>query len=757
MLVTHDSSASEKIRLFRSLFVGREDVYATRWTNAKTGRSGWGPAVRGGYYTDAATDSDLLPMTDQVIERHLLGTRAGGPDTHVGLYPMLRNDTCRLLVCDFDDGDWKSDAAAYADACRNHGIEATAEISRSGEGAHVWIFFAEALPAHHARSLGSSLLREAMAIRQTMSLSSYDRFFPSQDLLPRKSPGRMRLGNLIALPLQGTCRRGGTTVFADPRTWVPYEDQFAHLSKVTPLSSDDVAMLGSSLRPVRTGPVDSRTRLRRPQLHGGADKTRTPGKTISSAPASVIVSRSAMLSIPTDRLPSGIVADLKHAASIPNPEFYRRQAQRFSTFGTPRFVYCFEHDETELRLPRGLLDSVRRIMKAASIRIEVADELAEPVSIDVSFRGELTTEQRTAASVMESHESGVLVAPPGSGKTVIACALIAERGVRTAVIVNRAELAGQWRERLIEFLDIDDKQIGQYGAGRRKLRHVVDIFMLQSVTHRSADPTLLNEYGLVIVDECHSLGAAATEAAIRQVAVKHWLGLTATPYRADQMDDIITMQCGPVRHTMTDSQQFGKELVVHASGFQSEETGADGPSMQAIYTELAADEDRNQAIAQDALDAYRTGRNCLILSNRVDHVEKLADILRPDAAVFVLHGRLHQKERRQVRTKLAERDSTEPFVLVAIDKVAGEGFDLPSLDTLFLASPIAFKGRIVQQLGRISRSSREGDVAAQVHDYRDSEVPFLERMFQRRRRMMTKLGFAEPERLADDPTKVTAG
>lgn len=616
--------------------------------------------MRGGYYTDAVTTVDLLALSDEVIERHLVGSRSGTEGLHAGLYPMLNDDTCRLLACDFDDGTWKADAAAYAQACSRHGVSAATEISRSGDGAHVWIFFAQAVSAHNARNLGLALLREAMSFRSGMSLTSYDRLFPSQDLLPHRSPGRMRLGNLIALPLQGSCRRRGTTVFADP------------------------------------------------------------------------------------------VTDLKHAASLTNPEFYRRQAQRFSTFGTPRFVYCFEHDESTLRLPRGLLDSVTQLMAAAGITIDVVWDIPASDPIDLTFRGELTAAQREAVDVLRRYDTGVLVAPPGSGKTVIACALIAERGLPTAVIVNRTELVEQWRERLGQFLDVDARQIGQLGNGRRKRTHVIDIVMLQSIAHRAADPTILNRYGLIIVDECHSLGAAATEAAVRQVAVRHWVGLTATPYRADQMDDIITMQCGPIRHTIEDTPLFEQELVVHKTTFRTSAADANSTEIQAVYTELADDVERNQRIAADVLAAYRTGRNCLVLSTRVEHVARLAELLETEAAtVFVLHGKLAPKERRRIRSALTDRDPSDPFILVAIDKIAGEGFDLPSLDTLFLAVPMAFKGRIVQQIGRISRASRPaktkpGPATAQVHDYWDAEVPVFDRMFRKRQRVMAKLGFTAP-------------
>jgi superfamily II DNA or RNA helicase len=738
-LVNRLSSPSEKIAFFRSLFAGRDDVYATRWVSAKTGRSGWSPAVRGGFYTDAVTDSDLLPLTDEVIDQHLRGSRPSDrTEFHIGLYPMRTDDTCRLLVCDFDDGDWRADASAYAAACSRQGIQAAAEISRSGDGAHVWLFFSEYLPAQIARSLGTSLLREAMNIRGAMSLSSYDRFFPSQDYLPRKSPGRMRLGNLIALPLQGTCRAGGATVFADPETWQQFDDQFAFLSSLARLTPEDVVDLVSKLRPVRTGPIEY-------LLPGSVTHARSNDaerKTAATHVRPVVITLDSTITIPTDGLPSSVVAELKHSASLPNPEFFRRQAQRFSTFGVPRYVYCFEQEDNEIRVPRGLLDSVRRTLSSAGISASVKNEIAVAPTISANFRGELTTDQRTAVAVIQQNETGVLVAAPGSGKTVMACATIAERAMSTAIVVNRAELATQWRERLTEFLDIDPKLIGQLGAGKRKRTGIIDIVMLQTIARREADPAVLNDYGYVIVDECHSLGAPSTEAAIRQVKVRYWLGLTATPYRADQMDDIITMQCGPVRHTMASDRGSDRQLVIHETEFVTDEWGSDGPSIQAIYGELAVDEARNQSIVSDIQSAYLEGRTCLALTNRVGHVETISSLLRArNVRVFVLHGQLGAKERLAVRSEISTLDGRTPFVLIATDKVAGEGFDLPQLDTLFLTVPISFKGRVIQQIGRVTGLNRETDFATQVHDYRDAGVPLFERMFNKRVRIMAKQGF----------------
>nr|WP_062460767.1 DEAD/DEAH box helicase [Demequina soli] len=680
------------------------------------------------------TDADLLPLTDAVIGHHLSGDPERDDEFHVGLYPMMRGDRCRLLVCDFDDGPWRLEAAAYARACRDSGFDALAEISRSGDGAHVWLFFDEPVPASAARALGATLLRKAMATRASISLTSYDRFFPSQDTLPERSTGRMRLGNLIALPLQGDCRRRGTSVFADPDSWEPLPDQFAALAAVRRIPTSALEEAPPTAPRLRSGPLDDlRSRPRRTDIRSVAREI--DGRAIT-------IRRDATVHVPVVGVPAIVIAELKHAASVANPEFYRRQAQRFSTFGVPRLVTCFEHDENELRLPRGLFDQTRDVLAEAGFNLEVAENPVSSPRIQIDFSGALRDDQRAAVDAVLAHDLGVLVAPPGAGKTVMACALIAERSVATAILVNRAELLQQWRARLTQFLSIEDKQIGQLGGGRRKRRGMIDLIMMQSIAHRSGDPRILEEYGQVIVDECHAIAAPAVEAAIRSVNVIHWTGLTATPYRADQMDGLITMQVGPIRHTIAAAPTSARLLVVHETAFSTEESGADGPSIQAIYSELSVDTARNALIIGEVTRAAKNGGRCLVLTNRLDHLETLTSALAAALSVPVigLHGRLKPADRRALRARISELGAgDEPFVLVAMDKIAGEGIDLPSLDTLFLAVPVSFKGRIIQQVGRVTRSA---DTAATVHDFRDSSVPLLERMHGRRRRVLAKEGFA---------------
>lgn len=777
--VTHLSPLDSKLELFMSRFSGRSDVYARRWESAKTGNRGWSPATRSGFYDPKRVrPEDYERLTKQLVIRHLSGARNAAPNDirkplHIGLYPLRKDDTCQLLACDFDNDDWQSAAAAFADECTFAGLDSLPEISSSGAGAHVWLFFESSVPAAVARRAGLTLLRRAMNKDRSITFSSYDRLFPSQDKLPINSPGRGSFGNLIALPLQGDMRGEGRTVFADPHTWVPCEDQFSSLDRTRPVPVAVVESLADDGAANLLGPSDSQTAAHaRDQNSRWRQKPRKADiKALRSEinGAEITVRRDSQLHIPTTEIPSALISELKHLASLANPEFYRKQAMRVSTFGEPRVVVRFEEEDEELRMPRGLADEARSRLALAGYTVRKRSSRRKRVAIDVEFTGGLRSDQRTAVKEMIKHDMGVLVAPPGTGKTVMACALIAERRVPTAILVPTRELLLQWRERLGQFLSLDNNQIGQLGGGKRKTTGIVDLIMMRSVAHRNADSTLLNRYGQIIVDECHGVAAPAAEAALNKVDAPRWLGLTATPYRADQLNGLITMQCGPIRCEMTTAsvntaapmgtptQAQGLEtepptrtFVVHSTEFTTDEPGAGGPFMPDLFGELAADQARNELIVDAVVKASSKERHVLVLTNRIDHLRRIAEELTgrvsEDLPVIELHGQLKPAERSTQRENLqSAAQSGRPFILLAIDKIAGEGFDLPALDTLFLTMPISFKGRIVQNLGRVTRRGSKA-VEVTVHDFYDSHVAVLDRMFLKRQRAIKKEGFVLTQR-----------
>jgi superfamily II DNA or RNA helicase len=712
------SSPEAKVALFRSLFAGRDDVYAARWENERSGKSGWSPVVVGGPANARRQDRAYLPLSDGIIEAHLTGR------VHVGLYPLLLNDRCRLLACDFDGPTWPLDAGAYVDAAQAAGVPVALERSRSGEGAHVWMFFSGPVAASAPRRVGAYLLREAMTVRAEIDLASYDRLFPAQDFMPKGS-----FGNLIALPLQGACRRRGTTVFLDPSTLRPFGDQWAFLSALGRRSPEAIESMAESVREVAAGPLEPTYRPPR-------------GRDTPKAPATIVADAEAMLSIDRIGLPPALLAGLKHLASLHNPDYYEKERLRLSTWKTPRFLRCYGESIDRLLLPRGLREAAEAVIAEAGSRLVVREQRTQVARIEVHMQATLPAGQQDALEALCRHDLGVLVAPPGAGKTLLACAVIAHRAAPTLVIVDRQPLLEQWRERLVTLLGMNRRQIGVVGAGRSRLRGIVDIAMVQSLARRDDIAEMTAGYGFVVVDECHHVPATTFERVVREIGAPAWLGLTATPYRRDGLEGLITMYCGPIRHRMgerqTEDSGFVRALVVHPTDHVAAPAGTDdvgGPtqaSIQSIFRGLVEDEERTRLICGDVAAAVRAGRNCLVLSQWTEHITRLGTSLQElGLAADVLQGGVGKKARRLITDRLAAARSGDGVLLLATGSFLGEGFDCPPLDTLFLAFPIAFKGRLIQYVGRVLRPI-DGKARVEVHDYVDARVPVLARMHAKR-------------------------
>ena len=745
--VTERSPAREKIALFRSLFRGREDIYPRRWENDRTGKSGYAPACSNEWKPQvcgkprikcgACPNQAFLPVTDEAIEGHLRGHHT------LGVYPMLADSTCHFLAADFDKDTWREDAGAFLAACRAKCVPAALERSRSGRGGHVWIFFTEAVPAALARRLGAHLLTEAMENNPDIGFKSYDRFFPSQDTLPDGG-----FGNLIALPLQGAPRESGNSVFID-EGFVPHADQWAFLASVGRLSfAEATTVVDEASRQGRVVglrlPIEEEDEEPWTSPPSGR---RPPPPIAGELPERIDAVLGDQLYVPRENLPPGLVNRLVRLAAFQNPEFYRAQAMKRSTFGIPRIVASAELLSHHIALPRGCLAAMEQLLDELGIDCQVRDERNDGRPLDTAFLGELIPEQKAAAEALLAHETGVLAAATGFGKTVVAASMIATRKANTLVLVHRNQLMDQWIARLGAFLDLPEDAIGRIGGGTRKPGGIVDVGTLQSLERDNVVDDLVAGYGHLVVDECHHLSAAKFEMVARRAKARNVLGLSATVTRRDGHHPIVFMQCGPVRFRASAKAEarrhpFGHRAILRPTAFRLPD-GPEGerPPIQRIYGALAGDENRNALIFDDVLTALEADRSPIVLTERKDHAHRLAERLGRFARnVILLRGGMGAKQRREVMQRLEEIPDHEERVLVATGRYIGEGFDDARLDTLFLTMPISWRGTLAQYVGRLHRTHPEKREVL-VYDYIDDSVPALRRMAAKRIRGYQNLGY----------------
>jgi len=753
--VTNDSPPDAKIELFRSLFCGRKDVYPRRFESRKTGKAGYQPACANEWIRGVCekpkikcadcTNRRLLLVTDEVIRWHLSGRDDQGRDFVMGVYPMLQDETCYFLSVDFDGENWQEDAGTFIETCRRLDLPATLERSRSGYGGHVWFFFEEAISAGLARKLGSHILTETMENRPEIGLDSYDRLFPNQDTLPKGG-----FGNLIALPLQKQARQRGNTVFLDGQ-FKPHPDQWSFLASVRRISGTRVETLVRDAESkgriigVRTVAADEDDDT--PWTAPPSRRRKEP-PIIGPLPESLELVLADEIYVAKENLPPGLRNRLLRLAAFQNPEFYRAQAMRLPTYDKPRIISCAEDHSKHFALPRGCLDEVQQALQALKIKPVIRDERCGGKPLNVSFCGTLRPEQQAAAKAMLGHDTGVLAATTAFGKTVIAAWLIAQRAVNTLVLVHRQQLQEQWVERLSAFLGLSPKMIGRLGGGRKKLMGTLDVALIQSLVRKGTVDDRIAAYGHLVVDECHHLSARSFELVARRAKAKFVTGLSATVTRKDGHHPIIFMQCGPVRYRVDAKKQaaaqpFTHQVFVRPTGFRSLELPKSDQRVEfhRLYEALRSDERRNALICADVVSAVREGRSPLLLTERTEHLQLLAERLSAEIPhMIVLQGGMGRKELQGALDRLAQIPNAASCVILATGGYIGEGFDDPRLDTLFLALPVSWRGTIAQYVGRLHRL-HVGKREVRVYDYADLDVPMLARMFDRRCRGYEALGY----------------
>lgn len=715
--------SSHELQLFRSLFRGRDDVFARYWHSTKGGKSGYTPAK---FHTGA-----YAPLKDEIVLSHLRG------DAFIGIYPLLSDNTTWFLAVDFDGEQWATEAGRLLDVVTKHAIPFALERSKSGKGGHVWFFFEKPIPAWKARLWGKYLLTEAGITRQ----STFDRMFPSQD----EHTGK-HFGNLIALPLSGTHVSQGNSCFVQ-RDGTVAKDQWAYLASVARITEQSIDHLIAGIPRSEGDEGDPTT-----------EKVFDCVPTITTQQATLVLESE--IFIPSSGLPDILMKFLRKKLVFPNPEHLQNERRGYSNWATPRWIYSLRRFEDGIVVPAGLFEEIRCWAEENSISLTIDDRRSFPKKFRLSHDLKLRPEQESALKKVLQHDRCILEAPPGSGKTMVGIAYICKRRMPTLVIVHTKELLQQWKKRIEDHCILKKGDLGIIGDSKWKVGKLITLASQKTLVRRDLTE-IKNTFGCVIVDECHHVPASTFLSVIRQFSAHYVLGLTATPYRKDKLERLMVAAIGPIVKTkavhVDDQSISGGSVVpvtVHMRG-TSAKINYQGLDFFQISEALMRSAERNAQIAGDIAKILSAGKKCLVLSERVEHCHTLFALIREQTKGIhgaVGEGTMTKKE----RMRLSQRIRQERFqFLIATGKLIGEGFDWPEAEHLFFVLPFSWKGKIVQYVGRIQRAS-PGKSQAYLYDYVDFAIPMTKHMYFQRLRTYRSMGFdIRQERLAGGKNAVS--
>ena len=769
----------EHARFFYSLFKGRRDVYALRNINKN------GKAV---YYTQCKNfwkygvcpkrdhkkvkcgeceNRQFIPLGQKAIEAHLRGVNPDCKDV-IGMYLTLPDETCSVLVFDFDNHDdvgllaesegnnegltWIEEVNVMRKICKDNDVPAYVERSRSGKGAHIWLFFSDPINVAIARRFGSALLTKGAESVSMKTFSYYDRMIPNQDHLPAGG-----LGNLIALPLQGRALLRGNSAFID-ENWQVYSDQWTFLTSVKRIPKSFVEE--SIEKWCKHGELGALSVLRNDDDNLGKPWKKVPVSfTAKDVDGVMEITISNQIFVRSDNLEAIVQNSLRRLAAFSNPNYFKQMNMGYSVYGVPRIINCAYDDAGYICLPRGKQEELEQLLKSVNVKYQLTNLCQVGKPIDVTFNGCLYPEQQAAVDELLKYDYGILHAATAFGKTVVGAYVVAERKVNTLILVHNREILNNWVKDLDKFLNINEEVpvyytktgrmkkrksiIGSLYAGHDSTNGLIDVAMISSLGSEGEVNDIVKNYGLVIMDECHHAAANTYDAVLREVSAKYLYGFTATLKRDDGMEQKVLMRFGPVRYRYSAKQRAEKQGIEHIiyPRFTRLQNIGEPWKINDAYSNVIKAEERNEQIVGDVFDCLDKGRTPIIITRFREHAELLFNMLISKTEhVLLLHGGRSSKDREKIRRELESIPYDEKMVVVAIGKYIGEGFNLPRLDTMMLATPISFEGNVEQYSGRLQRDFL-GIESAIIYEYVDSHVPVLEKMYHKRMRTYKKIGY----------------
>jgi superfamily II DNA or RNA helicase len=721
-------NTSDNIHIFQSLFKGREDVFAVRWE--KGNKSGYMPAyqydpyhyrahkIKGGTFQNFENKT-YLPITNNEIQKHFDGIQ------QIGIYPLLTDNTSWFLVADFDEKNWRDEAVQFLNACKNKNIPAYLERSRSGNGGHVWIFFDKPYPAIKSRKIFISILEQSGAFSMFDKSSSFDRLFPNQDFLSGKG-----LGNLIALPFFKPAFEKGNSSFINPETFESIATQWDFLNKIHRVSTNHLDELFRETS----------------SASEGSSPIKTNGKLTILLSNNIRISRLG--------LTSPLINFIKEELNFANTEFFIKKQSGKSTFGTERYFKLVEESENEIIIPRGFIGKLIRFCKETNIEHDFGDNRKQISPIHFSFNASLRSHQLKIIEVVTKKDFGVIVSPPGSGKTVLGLKIIAEKRQPALIIVHRKQLLEQWAERIEAFLGIPKREIGIIGQGKSKIGKQITIATIQSLPKQVDE--IKDKFGTIIIDECHHVPAETFRTTTEKLQTFYLYGLTATPFRKYNDGKMIFTHLGEIIANVQTSEieNFKQAQIIIRNTELDVPYNSKTDNFELLSKILIHDSNRNQLILEDVKKELNQGKKAVIITERKEHIDVLYLFLKQFYEVIALSG---EDSDTSKKTKWKTLNEGNFQVLITTGQYFGEGTDLAHINCLFLVYPFSFEGKLIQYIGRVQRS----EINPTIYDYRDYKIDYLNKLFLKRNAYYRKIDkqatlFDEPkEEIASSSSTLT--